>query len=548
MAVGAVEGLCSASAALTVFSDILKDSGAGAAGQSEGTDERHEGTDGRHEGTDGRHEGTDGRHEGTDCQKKTKEAETAFAEATLAGCLSQFPAWTQRIPPKQPARTLGKAIYMGFESGAGGDTFPSAGELRARLARAEGPGGPGPGSREALVLRSVLGCEIADTGGWATSDESLALLKEASAGLDALAGADDPDSLAAKERLARRLYRMSGPARVLPYQFDKPTVGEMKLSLALFRELEELARKGAGGEPLLRRARLCAFGVECSLGKEPGFGRPERPLADLIASKSWLDPSTMYSRPDVEAARGAFDMGEIMYRHREKKDGLGYLNQSMNVRRYLLGARHPETASSLARAGDVMASDVGDVQACLFWALALEALKGQGKRHERHRADLELRIGRTILFWTDAAQAAPLLERALGRYRSSLGEMSQECLEAATLLGLARFWSMDVRGADETFRELSGLLDGAPARKSPDPNMPADDEVLATARAALEVTSAVLGCHSGDGELLGLCRPRELATRMSPSVLEKIGDMFRSIVLAMQDSYGPAGENRDGAG
>jgi hypothetical protein len=48
-----------------------------------------------------------------------------------------------------------------------------------------------------------------------------------------------------------------------------------------------------------------------------------------------------------------------------------------------------------------------------------------------------------------------------------------------------------------TCRELARILDGAPARKSPDSIMASDAEILTTARAALDVTVAVLDGKAG---------------------------------------------------
>jgi hypothetical protein len=475
-------------------------------------------------------------------QRKARIAETAFAEATLAKCLGHRVSPPNDLKPPHPVKTLGAAVYSGrYVPEGDSDIYLSIGQLRERLSLAECPDGPGPGSREALVLRSTLGRELSDSGGRGTYAESLALLKEASAGLDALAGARDPDSLAAKERLARRLFGLAGPARIVPGRFDMPTTGETRLSLKLFRELETLAPAGRWGDCLRRRAGLGAFLAEFALSDRPGSGNAESHMSQI---RSWLHPSEPPGL-DAELARDAFDLGEIMLRHGRTREGLLFHVRALDLRRLLLGFRHPETASSLVRSGDLLCSGEMEDLGCHDWAVALEALETRGVRYERFRADLEFRIGRTFLFWYDAPLAAPLLSRSLGRYRAAFGEMSQESLETAALLGLALFWSGDVGGADGTFRALAGLLDGAPARQDPDPGMPSDGEVLTAARDALEVTSAVLGDPARGAPFLD--RAIELLPDDWPeSDVEAVGHVFRCMIRAMPDSFGASFDNSDG--
>jgi hypothetical protein len=555
MAAGAVESLRSASAAKPVSSVVLETSGPGCDKPAgEGPDKpAGEGPDkpageapdkSAGEGPDK----PDRKGQNTDRQKKAIEADIAFAEATLKECLSRCRALSFGTPPA-PVRTLGAALYPGKQPQAGSDPFPSSRVLRERMEEAdarvvatdEDPAGFDSVSREALVLRSRLGYELADSVGWEASEESLSLLTGASAGLQVLAGARDPDALAAKERLARRLFRMSGHGRILPEHFETCSLDDMNLSLKLFRELHELAPEGSPDDDLSLRSYLCSTEVILAMLKEfPS--RPDRRHAPHSFDSTYEKVGEAVAHgPDIEMTRDSFDIGETMLRNGRRDSGERFHSLAMAGCRHIFGARHPETARSLARTGDIDRTNDMEDLACFYWCLALEALEGKGKRHERFRADLEFRTGRALIYAGDFVQAVPLLALSRERYANELGEMSQPALVSAAHLGVARFCSDDESAARETFGEIVRLLDGAPARSDPDPGMPSDADVLSTALAGLGA-DAISSDDRPRGEALFRRSLELLQDTAEKSPLAKLGDALRSVMPDLQHPTGKGDE------
>jgi hypothetical protein len=185
-----------------------------------------------------------------------------------------------------PAFRLGTALYPGPANPA--PVRPGPGELRSALSAAERDGA---GSAEALSARSRLGGALSDAEAWerasvttllsgsrpaagdsggspasgtsGTSGDSggcgdsgapadasrgesaLGLLRSASVGLDALLGRAHPDSLEARERLARHLAGLSGPG--LPPDAlagERPPDTDIREAMDIFLETAA-ARAGA---------------------------------------------------------------------------------------------------------------------------------------------------------------------------------------------------------------------------------------------------------------------------------------------------------------
>ncbi|MDR1080358.1 MAG: hypothetical protein LBQ79_05230, partial [Deltaproteobacteria bacterium] len=456
--------------------------------------------------------------------QKDRAGELSFAEETLARLAGKTGAGKTAHPP---VRTFGDGMYPGRLPEAGTDPCPSSGELRERLAEAERPGGPGRGSREALVLTSLLGSELADTGGWEARKEARSLMKAASAGLDKLAGARDPDALAAKERLARGLAGLQGFGTVLPVNPVKPARDHLLEAKDLFRELEELAPKGLMGEEIRNRARLDAEGVAFLLD---GSANPE-PM-ELMMSGAFVHLKDSSGLPSLNAARGGFDMSEFLLPTGIYLMCNLFQTHALAVRRHLLGARHPETASSLARCADLLTHSDNSERTFAFWALALEALEGKGGRHDPARADLESRIGVQLLFGGEGHKAAPFLRRSEELFRRVRGETSQEALESGLYLAQALYWSMDVKGADAEYRRIAGLLDGKPPRKNQNPARSSDAAVLSVALAGLGATTIFLGDRPAGEELLK--RSAKLRAKAGDGApVTGMGDMYRSIFIDM---------------
>ncbi|MDR1037195.1 MAG: hypothetical protein LBT40_11715 [Deltaproteobacteria bacterium] len=469
-----------------------------------------------------------------------RDSELAFARETLKTIRGKTPSAATSPPP--PAGSLAEAMYPGTLPEARKDPCPSSAELRARLAAAEGPGGPGPGTREALVLRSLLGAELWDAGGEDRGAEARALLEESSGGLDMLAGSRDPDSLDATERLARRLAGMFGYAAVLPQEPVHPNEEHVKRGAELFGLLQKLALAGWAGEPMRSRAKTYAAVLSAPDGKKGSarlrqrYLKPTRSLVPIAAS--------LQAKPDLEGARVSFDLGEKFLRD-ENRDMADYFHTaSLACRRRLLGGRHPETASSLARMGDMFYYNSkpdpfpffsipiykpGDERACSFWALALEALEGRGERYEAFAGDLELRMGRAVLlerhYWT----AARLLVRAEGRLRRALGDADQASVECSVLAAHALWGTGDMAGAEEIYSRVIGLLDGAPPRSDPDPYRPSDKAALSVSLAGKGAALYLRGDRPAGGELVR--RSAEIAAGID------IEDFDDNDMLALGDAH-----------
>jgi tetratricopeptide (TPR) repeat protein len=424
-------------------------------------------------------------------------AEVAFASDTLQKIMDRAASAVTAGEPPSPALSLAEALYPGRPSGAAGSPFPSSRELRARLAEAEGPGGPGPGSREALVAKSLLGAEIRDSGGRGAAREGVALMREAAEGLERLAGGRHVDCLAAMERFARSCAGFSGHGRVLPAGVERPSSANRREALKLFADIKKLAPVSRAAVVLRRRAERAEAAL---LAEEPGRGglRLAIPLAQ---ARTGIALPKEVDRHTPETAREAFDTAENLLRAKQLDQAFTFHRMAFQVRRNLLGLRHPETACSLARVADFQCADDED-QACQHWALALEALKSSGDRADLFRADLEMRIGRVLLYEDDLDLALPILGRSEETLRRILGESSEQSLTCAALLARAQFRTGRTAEPLETYGRIIRLLDGAPPRSDPDPCMPADRTLLAAALAGAGKIRSSLGDSAGASALM----------------------------------------------
>jgi hypothetical protein len=462
-------------------------------------------------------------------------SELAFARETLALILKRNAA-AGRYGAPAPLRSLADAIYP-ERSPADEDPFPSPDELRAGLILAEGPGGPGPGSRAALKLRSLLGAELMDSGGLDAAEEAFSLMREASEDLDRLAGPRDPDSMEAAERLARRLGGMPGYGAILPAQFPPDTLERLLSAHSLFSRLAKDAPVNERGLALRNRARIGAAGVAFVLAADEYSDRAPRRFSapylevcsNLMGSGSWVLGQRMLSVLDLEGARCAFDLAEWFLMDRDDEFSERYHAHALLVRRHLLGGRHPETATSLARTGDLHSTCRAMNRACAHWAFALEALEGRGARYDAWKADLEYRIGRAVLLESEAGYAVPLFRRPAETFAALYGESSQQALEVGSFLARALYWTGDLDGAAEIYGRTAELLDGAPPRRDPDPHRPPDTDLLSLALAG----SGAIAVRRGDrrsGEKL-LRRSAKLVAAGSKSTAAIMGDSYRSEFL-----------------
>ncbi|MDR1166380.1 MAG: hypothetical protein LBO66_11050 [Deltaproteobacteria bacterium] len=428
-------------------------------------------------------------------EKRVAAAEINFARGTLEWINSAVPPERRAAFAPRAARSLAEALYptdVPVLGRAGQkpieELFPSAAELRDALARVEGPEGPGQGSELALSLKSRLGFELWDSGGEEEAREATDLLREASRGLDKLLGPGSLEAFAAKERLARRLAGLHGYGKIAPFPMRIPAAPELAAARELFLELRELIPQGAAGEPFAKRVQmgLAAAGIGRKAG---GAARNAAWKAEFFYSAQAVIMKRAGRAEDGEfcdygddegAARLGYDVAALTLR--ADLDCKDYELRSLALarRRNVLGGRHPETACSLALAGDFLRGEEGSV---IFWALALEALEGRGGRYARQEADLKVRIGRFFMTEGDNRQAAVILAEADKLYLDRFGERNQERLACAALLAKARQSAGDASGAAEIYQSRLALLDGAPRRRDPEPTLPSDAFLLGVALA-----------------------------------------------------------------
>ncbi|MDR1037275.1 MAG: tetratricopeptide repeat protein [Deltaproteobacteria bacterium] len=434
--------------------------------------------------------------------KRALDAELAFVSLTLRRAQDR----TRSAGYTMPSGSLGEALFPGNTSAAKLCYCPSSEELRAALEEAEGPGGPGPKSRQAFVAKSLLGAELWDTGGRGASPEARGLMKKALNGLERLAGNRDPDSLAAKERLARSIAGFHGYWRILPLGVAYPSPEDRREALRLFRSIKILAPQTFDRYSIRGRA----FEAESALLADD----PRHAGNIFLGSIGNLIAAIMPSQSELQhlwSARDTYDSCEFLLIAGKTGNLLETHTISLVKRRDLLGARHPETACSLARVGDFQYPLSAEL-ACSSWALALESLEGSGGRADLYRADLEMRIGRVLLFCGDCALALPMLGRSEDALSRILGEGSEQTLTCAAFLARAQFKTGRAAEAAETYGRIIALLDGAPPRNDPDPCMPSDRNLLYVALAGAGRARISLGDTDAGERLLkrssDVCRGR----------------------------------------
>ncbi|MDR1167146.1 MAG: hypothetical protein LBO66_14990 [Deltaproteobacteria bacterium] len=422
-------------------------------------------------------------------------AEKDFARRTLELIDSVIPRESRASFAPRAERSLAEAFYPidGPILGRAGQTpvgalFPSTAELRAALARAENPGGPGQGSRAAFSLRSRLGLELWDSGGAAAAREATELLSEASRGLDRLLGPGALESLAAKERLARRLAGLYGYGKIIPSPTRIPAEPELAAARELFRELRKFAPRGKAGTPFKKRALMGSGAAGVGRVASATAREEARDILRRYSIQAFPEDLSIYDKPseiceygDGEGVgRMGFDASALALRAGFSGMGIDATHVVLALRRNVLGGRHPETACSLALLGDTLTYMEGSL---VFWSLALEALEGRGGRYAVQEADLKCRLGRVFLSESDDGQAAAILAEAEKLYLDSWGETCQERLECAALRAEASRRAGNLAVAEEIYRSLLALLDGAPLRRDPEPTLPSDGLILALALA-----------------------------------------------------------------
>jgi hypothetical protein len=442
--------------------------------------------------------------------RETFRRETKFALGVLAVSherIRLLPGYSPEIPLPAPALRLPAARSPGTGPPAG----PGPGELLAALETAED--GHGPGSREALAALSRLGEAVADEealtdrpwpgwGAWkaraagkagepgkaggakeageaGAADDSgkadvpaeagesgkaggpkeageasaEALLRSASAGLDALLGRTHPYSLDARERLARFLAGGSGPVLPLdPLPSELPAEGALREAMDMFLETAwERASKIPG-------ARAATGGAEPGtpelLERLPAVLRLSRDRAAFAAAASAAECDMLTgdfpqgrSECLAEAGRAADDVlgdgAPASVRFRAHHAGILASRDMVPEAREVLcravpdtegtfGASARETARAAARAGRYLIDTLDPLSSLPRYCEALETLElpdpdalpfrrgaapGPGLPPGREGRDrLAMRVGaaRCFMFANDAGPAlaalAPFLD------------------------------------------------------------------------------------------------------------------------------------------
>jgi tetratricopeptide (TPR) repeat protein len=399
------------------------------------------------------------------------------------------------------------------------DPFPSAEELRDALAKAEGPQGRGPDSQEALALKSRLGLELWDMAAVedeASAEEATEPPREASVGLDRLLGPAAPESLRAKERLARRLAGLYGYGRIPPLSQEFSTSAELAAAQKIIREIKKSAPLGAATKALvayIEKDSAMAISVARKFqnegqlatititGEEDQVGRAFHDLA-LVAAVSGDVNSTMSLRGNALSRRGAF-----------------------------YGDRHPETARSFALMGDLQEDER---IALPYWALALEAIAPRGSRYAIMKAELARRIGVTFFMEDDYAQAAKVFREAAGLYGSCRPDWDRGRLDCASSLAMCLFAAGDLADARKEFLALGKALSQTSAPRAPGPAPSPAVSYRALSLAGIGIATVLLG-EDGKAQKL-LDRAREIRNARPRS---KKARSEANALISARDAPGP---------
>jgi tetratricopeptide (TPR) repeat protein len=357
------------------------------------------------------------------------------------------------------------------------DPFPSAEELRDALAKAEAPQGRKRASKEALDIRSRLGLELWDSGDKDRAAEATEALREAAEGLERLLGPTAPESLSAKERLARRLAGLGGFGRIPPLFPPLVSPAEKALGLKLAGELQEM--------------RPLDDETEAFLASVKKGGATELAVTRELLGKGPPETSAIGGEGDL-AARALHDLALAAASSGDAPLAARASAISLSRRWVFYGGRHPETASSLALMGDLLEEREF---APAYWTLALEAIGGlrpRGSRYVIMAAELTRRIGVAFMEMGDYLQAAAIFREADDLYRRRRPDADPERLELAALIAYCRFHGEDPEGAREKYRELENTLSKAPTRRAPDPRLSSDGSLLALCQAMIGATTIFL--------------------------------------------------------
>jgi hypothetical protein len=455
--------------------------------------------------------------------------ELAFADQTFSELrLMTFHGGYGKLAPP-PARSVAEALELVAENLAPvkfkrrQDALEegvrlSAEELRRELARAESPQGPGPGSREALALRSRLGQELWDSGNWESAKEAKDLAREASLGLDRLLGPEAPEARAAKERLARLLVGLHGHGSFpILYPDNILSRVELKAGVALFRELEKIAPKS--DEEARSRAATLAAAADL-VGKEGDW----KPLARLKPQRSSkrADETRHSDEDNIARSRLDNDLALLALMAGQRDVSLEFASNARASQGIEVNARHPESGRALALLGILYDEDLGSDE---YLSLALETVAGRGGRFAPFEADLKFRLGMSFAARNDFGPATAILGEADELLRASWGDMSQKRLERAAWRALILFLAESYDDSLKLCQSLVQLLDGAPPRRDPDPDSPPDETILATALVVGGSALLVRG-EREEGERLIVRASALRDLRREESVLGKIADQL----------------------
>jgi tetratricopeptide (TPR) repeat protein len=317
----------------------------------------------------------------------------------------------------------------------------------------------GARSQQAQVARSILGEALAVAGKPEHAAEARELLKTSSdeLGHSRLSGsADVPDSMA---RYARLLSGCLGPAPLLFPRTGLPSsINELRRSAELYREIQHTLASG----PFMTRRRLAA-----TLGEAralTALGR-HREAADILRLKN-SNPPDAVAGTRVRLSL-MFDTAETYLTDWEfdPETAWGWHARCAFGRLERLGARHRDTAASMARLADVAAwCEAPTVKAAALRARAAEILGRLGGPDALLVPDLTARIAWDLMKLDEHATAAELLARAIPGLAPSGSDRFPQVPEALVMAGQACFRAGDREGARAAFSRAGYLLDGNHSR------------------------------------------------------------------------------------
>ncbi|MDR1312946.1 MAG: tetratricopeptide repeat protein [Deltaproteobacteria bacterium] len=353
-----------------------------------------------------------------------------------------------RFPPP-PCFSAVEAMWPGPPA----PPSPSAAfELRRAYSEAEGTYGPASG--EALSAKSLLGArtafELSASGVPAGSEafaEAGAMLREASEGLAALAGAADARTLAAKSRLAAFLAGEAGPERVrVPCADSVTPEGDLAEAHGLCMEIMAVTPVGREGQETRLAAARAAGRILERQGREDSAAALRARYAGSM--EGVLDPR----HPLMTGLM--HECAESRLAAKRPDDALSLFLDALEARRATLGCRSREAAATLVRLADLEREGGLFVSASAHLSEAVEAMEASGGPEDADALCLKVKLARCFSAAGEEGLALAALERAVPALSRARGISVRESLQGAACLAFSRLKCGNAREAEPAFRAV----------------------------------------------------------------------------------------------